>query len=109
MGKLDRLLGLDDGGEPAVRAPIWKRALWRAIKRVTREQPKTVANAALGAIGYATKQSAIEAVQTVLPGASPARLKCELTDAQKSELIQTVGQHDLKQLAELAPGSSDNK
>jgi hypothetical protein len=106
MGRLDHLLGLDDERERTARASIWKRALWRAFKRLVRDQPKAVAYAALQAIGYATRQSASEAVDVIgeklpVPSARPDRR----TEHRAREIAETVAPEDLKRLAKLAPRS----
>ena len=65
MSRLDRFLGLDDTAPRQKRAPIWKRAVWRAVKTLVRRNPGAALSAAGAGVGFAIKQGAKEGAEAV--------------------------------------------
>src|SRR5688572_22735024 len=98
MGRLDRLLGLDDGRDFRQRASLWKRALWRGMKSLARHHPRAAIAATLSAIGYAGKQGVLEVIEGATKAGAPSdNASGELVsnylldEEQKKELLSTVG------------------
>lgn len=68
MSWLDRLVGLDDERARGERAPLWKRAVWRALKSLVRKHPGAAVSAAGTAAGYAVTQGVEEGAEAVKEG-----------------------------------------
>jgi hypothetical protein len=114
MGKLEKLFGLDDEQDLSRRAPLWKRALWRGLKRLARQHPWAAISATASALGYATKQAAVEAGESAvdtlapqsetrpIPGDDEGARNYRLDEEQKEELLGAIATEDLRRLAELA-------
>jgi hypothetical protein len=85
MSRLDRFLGLDDTAPRQKRAPIWKRAVWRAVKTLVRRNPGAALSAAGAGVGFAIKQGAkegAEAASEKLHGRLPAPARKALPPPQ---------------------------
>ncbi len=129
MSRLDRFLGLDDDVERRKRAPLWKRAVWHAVKNLVRKHPGAAMSAAGAGAGYAVKQGVEEGAdavkETVEGGIETIKDKVEdasakpapdnssrgthgshhfheLSSAEKKELVESLSAEDRKALAELA-------
>lgn len=61
--RLDRLVGLDDGRDRPKRAPLWRRALWRAVKHLVRRYPRAALSSTVAGAGYAVAQGTREGVE----------------------------------------------
>jgi hypothetical protein len=116
MSRLDRLLGLDDERTLPQRAPLWKRAVWRAMKSLARHHPRALLKATLSGFGYAGKQATVEVVESAAKRVAPGKNNtgpCEtasgyrLDEKQRKELLDAVAAEDLRQLAQL--GRNDPK
>ncbi len=65
MSRLDRFFGLDDERERQERAPLWKRAVWHALKALVRKHPGAALSAAASGAGYAVKQGVEESAEGI--------------------------------------------
>lgn len=114
MSRLDRFIGLDDERDRQERAPLWKRAVWHALKTLVRKHPGAVLTAAASGVGYAVKQGVEEGADGIKErigdvreaptpdDASERRLKeQEAAPAIEGEVIEP--KHD----APLATGAAD--
>lgn len=65
MSRLDRFFGQDDERERQERAPLWKRAVWHALKTLVRKHPGAALSAAASGAGYAVKQGVEESAEKI--------------------------------------------
>lgn len=73
MSKLDKFLGLDDERERQERAPLWKRAVWHALKTLVRKHPGAALSATASGTGYAVKQGVEEGAEAIMEKYEGAR------------------------------------
>jgi hypothetical protein len=81
MSRLDKLLGLDNAAPPDKRAPLWKRAIWRAVKTLVRKHPGAALSAAGSGAGFAIKQGAKEGAEAVSTKVGRARRRKRVSAA----------------------------
>jgi hypothetical protein len=54
---------MGDERERQERAPLWKRAVWHALKTLVRKHPGALLSAAASGAGYAVKQGVEESAE----------------------------------------------
>ena len=103
-------MGLDDERNLSQRAPLWKRAVWRALKSLAHHHPRALLAATLSGLGYAGKQATVEVVESTTKQAEPRTNATggdepvagyKLDEEQKKELLDAVAADDLRRLAQL--------
>jgi hypothetical protein len=85
MSRLDKLLGLDNAAPPGKRAPLWKRAIWRAVKTLVRKHPGAALSAAGAGAGFAIKQGTKEGAEAVSATLGHARERTSASAARDME------------------------
>ena len=65
MSRLDRVVGSDEARTRRERAPLWQRAVWRALKRLVYRYPRAAVSAAGAGLGYAARQGTREAAEAL--------------------------------------------